>query len=196
MANLFAIHSVGHSLATFLSNSYPDAEPERLRSQHPCEFRVLSSGELTNTEEFGTTLSLLLYRVSINEHLRNSSRNGFDQDVPLALDLHYLMTVWSNSALEEQTILCWALRQLYLHPILNLSSLSPEAGWTSEDVIRVAPEEVSDDTMMRIWDALEPSYRLSFAYRASVVRVDADTHRDSRPVVAERFAYGGREALS
>jgi hypothetical protein len=39
---------------------------------------------------------------------------------------------------------------------------------------------------MRIWDALEPSYRLSVSYIARVVRIDGDASR-GLPVVATRY---------
>jgi hypothetical protein len=191
MANVFAIHSVGNSLVTYLRNSYP----EPLRTDQPCEFRLLSSGELIETGDFPTTLSLFLYRVTMNEHLRNVSRvNGFtDDDIPLSVDLHYLMTVWANNAVAEHTILAWGMRELYLHPVLDISSLSPEAGWTAGDVIQLIPAELSNEDVMRIWDALEPPYRLSISYIARVVRIDADTTEDARPVVATRFSYADKK---
>lgn len=191
MANVFAIHSVGNSLVTYLRNSYP----EPLRTDLTCEFRLLSSGELIETSDFPTTLSLYLYRVTMNEHLRNIARvNGLtDNDVPLSIDLHYLLTVWANNAVAEHTILAWALRELYLHPVLDISSLSPEAGWTAGDVVQVIPAELSNEDVMRIWDALEPPYRLSISYIARVVRIDPDTTEDARPVVATRFSYSDKK---
>lgn len=109
MANLLAIHSVGSSIVTYLRNSYPQA----LRDDHSCNFRLISSGEFIKTEEFTTTLSMFLYRVSINEHVRNVGRmnDASDRNTPLSVDLHYLMTVWAGSALTEQIILAWAMRQ-------------------------------------------------------------------------------------
>jgi hypothetical protein len=44
---------------------------------------------------------------------------------------------------------------------------------------------------MRIWDTLEPNYRLSLSYIARVVRIDPDEDSDQRPVVAMRFDYAG-----
>jgi hypothetical protein len=188
MANIFAVHSVGNSLVRFLRNTYPSD----LRTQHPCDFRVLSSGEMGKFNDPDTTLSLFLYRMTINEHLRNSSRNGRFAvgQLPLALDLHYLVTVWSESALAEHTILTWAIHQLHQHSTLNISSLSPEAQWEPEDIVQLAPSELSNEDLMRIWDALEPSYRLSFPYIARVIRIDPDNTLDSRRVVETDFIYG------
>src|SRR4051794_35882704 len=121
MANLLAVHSVGSSLITYLRNAYPDA----LRVRHPCDFRLLSSGELVGAVDFGTLLSLYLYRVTQSEHLRNVQRRNdlLDAPAPMAIDLHYLLTVWADSAVAEHTILAWAMRQLHDRPVLDVSSL-------------------------------------------------------------------------
>jgi uncharacterized protein DUF4255 len=191
MANQFAIHSVGESLRKYLENSYP----QELLASNSCAFRLVSSGELKDPSSFGTTLSLYLYRVTMNEHLRNTLRVNDPSDAksPLAVDLHYLMTVWANNALAEHTILCWAMRQLYQHPVLDNSSLSPEAGWTTADLVQLIPAELSNEEVMRIWDALDPPYHLSVSYVARVVRIDADAFDSARPAVAKRFSYMDRE---
>lgn len=193
MANLFSLHSVGNSLVTFLRNTYPDV----LRTEIPCEFRLVSGEELdAEGNPFGetNTVSLFLYRVTRNEHLRNETRINASSDgpIPLAIDLHYLLTVWAAKVLHEHTMLTWAMRQLYEHPTLNPSSLTQEADWHADDIVRITPTELSNEDMMRIWDALKPAYRLSVTYRASVVRVDAEDGEEYRPVVASRFSYGRR----
>lgn len=192
MANILAIHSVGNSLITYLRNAYP----AELRAQHPCEFRLLSSGEIGKFDDPDTTLSLYLYRVTYNEHLRNSGRIGRSQEgfLPLALDLYYLLTVWSESALAEQTILAWAMLQIHQHPSLNQSSLSPEANWEAEEIVQLAPAELSNEDLMRIWDALDPFYRLTVPYVARVVRIDPDPIPDARRVVETDFIYTERQA--
>ena len=42
---------------------------------------------------------------------------------------------------------------------------------------------------MRIWDTLEPDYRLSVGYVARVVRIEPDEIPEQRAVVATRFNY-------
>jgi hypothetical protein len=188
MADFQAIHSVGSSVVTYLRNAYPDSLPS-------CEHTLISSGELAEDKDLPTTLSLYLYRLGINEHLRNRGpANGSAEARSLSLDLHYLLTVWAKSASEEQLILGWALRQLNTIPVLDVSSLSPEGGWDPGDVVHLIPAEISNEDMMRIWDAVTPSYRLSFPYIARVVRIDPESAEDSRPVVATRLEFTDREA--
>jgi uncharacterized protein DUF4255 len=187
VTNVFAIHSVGQSLVTYLTNTYP----AELREHHDCAFTLLSSADLAQDEIEPTKVSLYLYRVTMNEHLR-SARRGLDaahDGTPLSVDLHYLLTVWAGTALEEQIILAWAMRQLQQHPVLDRSSLSPEADWNPGEFIQVIPAELSNEDVMRIWDALQPSYRLSVSYIARVVRIDADAVPAAPPVVATRFEW-------
>jgi hypothetical protein len=193
MANVRAIYSAGTSLATFLRTNYP----AELRGPIPCEFRLVSGAELEDLPEQGTVLSLLLYRVTVNEHLRNArtadprARPG----VPLSVDLHYLMTAWAGSALAEHTILAWAMQQFHQRPVLDAASLTSDAGWGPGEVLHVIPEELSTEDLMRIWDALAPAYRLSVSYTARVVRIDTQPEPDALPVVAERYELRDREEV-
>lgn len=190
MANIQAIHSVGQSMATFLRNTYPDTVGAQAMPQ--CDFALVSSGELAGTIDDTTRITLFLYRVTVNEHSRQQ-RPGLmspDQQAPLGLDLHFMLTAWAGNAQDELLTLTWAMRQLYQHPLLDASSLSPEAGWGPEEVIQIIPSELSTEDMMRIWDALDPAYRLSVSYIARMVRIDPDRIESGQPVVATRFAYG------
>jgi len=194
MTNVFAIHSAGESLRTYLENTYPAS----LRATVPCEFRLLSSGELTDASGIDNALTIYLYRVTINEHFRNSRRESspLRENVPLSIDLHYLLTAWSKSAFIEQTILAWTMRQLQEHPVLDRSSLSPEAEWGAGEFIQVIPAELSNEDIMRIWDALDPAYRLSVSYVARVVRIDTSPDTVGLPVVARRFRLGDRAEVA
>src|SRR5262249_36765636 len=109
-------------------------------------------------------------------------------------DLHYLLTVWADTALAEQTILGWVMRELYTHEALSQSDLTPVAGWGTDDVIQVIPGEISNEDMMRIWDALDPPYHLSLSYIARVVRIDPDVAAAGLPVVARRLLVDEVEA--
>lgn len=187
MANVFAPHAVGASLASYLGNAYPDA----LRARFPASFRLMSANEINQAEDLGTTVALFLYRVTLNEHLRNVRPANVRQteNAPLALDLHYLVSIWADSALAEHTLMAWTMQALYLRPVLSASSLSPEAGWDAADAVQIVPAELSTEDLMRIWDALTPPYRLSVSYIARMVRIDAERVPDGLPVVASRLAY-------
>jgi hypothetical protein len=187
MANIHAIHSVGHSLVTYLKNSYPaDLQPR-------ADFKLLSSGEMNDTDEPQTSITLYLYRVTVNEHLRNAKRpnDPSGSRPPLSLDLHYLLSVWAANALDEHTMLGWALDQLHRHPVLDVSALSPEAGWSAGDFVQLIPAELSTEDIMRIWDALAPSYRISVSYIARVLRIEGQPAA-ATTAVGTSFGFAGR----
>lgn len=190
MANVFAIHSVGNSIVTFLRNTYP-AQINGADLPN-CEFELLSGARLAGEMEETTRIGLYLYRVTVDEHQRQARpAQGGGQRAPLGLDLHYLLTAWGPTAQDEQVPLAWAMRQLHHSPVLDASSLSPEAGWARDEVIQVIPAELAVDEVMRIWDALTPPYRLSVSYVARVVRIDPDQDEAAyAPVVARRLAHG------
>jgi len=156
---------------------------------------VVSSEDLAeHTDDFNTTLSLYLYRVIINEHLRTRPPARMPRDVPapLSVDLHYLISVWADSSAAEHTICAWTMRQLHNHPILDSSSLTEDGGWLPDDVVHIIPSELSNEDLMRIWDAIAPFYRLSISYIARVVRIDPDEIETGLPVVATRYSYGNK----
>jgi hypothetical protein len=188
VANHLAIVSVGDSLVTYLQNAYP----ADLRALYPCDFKLVSSNEINqHSADFGTAITLYLHRVAVDPYLRNTSDRGaqFRSKVPISLDLHYLVTVWADSAAAEQTILGWVIRELYTHEALSQSDLTPAGGWSTDDVVQVIPGEISNEDMMRIWDALDPPYHLSLSYIARVIRIDADVLPDALPVVARRLTF-------
>jgi len=190
MANFQAVHAVGNSIVTFLTNTYP-AQMNGVATP-ACDFALVSSGELSGTIEQTTRVTLYLYRVTVNEHTRQRRPGAMStaHPAPMGLDLHFLLTAWASTAQAEQVPFTWAMRQLYLHPILDASSLSPEAGWGPDEVIQVIPAELPTEEMMRIWDALDPPYRLSVSYIARMVRIDPDSLASATPVVATRLGFG------
>lgn len=195
MANVFALHSVGSSIVTLLRNSYPAEEAGR--PMPGCSFELVSSGQLAGEIEETTHLSLYFYRVTVNEHSRSSRRPAAASDTPapLGLDLHFLLSAWAANPLDELVTLAWTMRQLHQFPVLDASCLSPEAGWDSSEVIQVIPAELSTEDVMRIWDALDPAYRLSVSYVARLVHLVPEVPEEgSRPVVARRLDFGTEDA--
>lgn len=194
MTNPRAIHAVGASVVSYLNKAF-EIGGKDLTGVAACKAQLLASSDFTRIDNVLAlpALTLYLFRITMNEHARNVRRpvGARIEDVPLAVDLHYLLTAWADSAEEEQTTLAWAMRELYLHPVLDAAALARDAGWEPGDVIQIVPSELSTEDIMRIWDALEPSYRLSVSYVARVVRVDRDRGPEERPVVATRYGYSG-----
>lgn len=194
MANIGAIRSVGNSLAEFLDRSYQAAVFPPDVNKPNCTFTVVSSGgiqEAVDPDNSGTSVQIFLYHVGTDPHLRNSGRLIAPDMVatPLSVVLHYLFTFWSTSADNEHLVVAWTMLHLQATSLLDTTILSSEAGWGAEEVIQLVPEELSTQDIMRIWDTLEPKYRLSVGYVARVVRIEPDGASEQRAVVATRFNY-------
>lgn len=202
MANLIAIHSIGESLASYFGHAYqalPQEEKDKLLPNMDPLFSLLSSKEMGGGPSAADpvlsrpALTLYLYRVTMNEHLRNQPYPGGSSEVPppLALDLHYLMTVWADTAKDEHRLLSWAMHQLHTHQTLSASDLNEDGGWSSGEMIQLIPAELSNEDLMRIWDTFQRPYTLSVSYIARVVRIDVPSTPSGKPVVARRLSLSG-----
>ena len=142
MAGLNAVNSFGDSLMQFLGNAYPN----ELRADYPCDFRVVSSNELNGDADFGTAVTFYLYRLITDQYQRNSPRanNSRGQRPPLALDLHFMVSVWADSPAAEHAIAAWVMRQIYEYPIMDSSLLTLEGQWQAGEIVHVIPAEVSN----------------------------------------------------
>lgn len=188
LANVRAFQSIGEALRTYLSTTYP----QELRDEFPCSFELVSTGQLAEfddpTGDSVVACTLFLYRTTINEQLRNTLQPSsflVRSVSALPLELHWMLSVWSNSAAAEQVVFAWALSQLSQQPLLDLTTLNG-AGFQPHEVIHVLPEELELEQLMRIWESIQPSYRLSTTYVTRVVRLDV-ANVSPPPVVTSRL---------
>lgn len=189
MANVNALLALADGLARYLDRAYP----AELRALHPATFEPAGSGALVRERAAGSAnlVTLWPYRVLVNEHQRNrefSVRPG-RINRPLPLDVHLMVTVWADGAGDELVLFAWVMRELYRLPVLDRSVLTTvDAGLRADEVIQLAPAEMSVEDTMRIWDAVTPSYRLSATFVARVLQLDIESD-EGRNVVAQRLRF-------
>lgn len=144
-------------------------------------------------------MSLWLYQVLPNEHLRNAplvrARDSTDDTAefypPLALNLYYLLTPSTGSDLGDQQVLGRALQIFHDQSILRMQS-TQNSGRAEELHVSLAPRTIEE--LAEVWEAMQQPYRLSVCYEVRVARIDSlrrlpggrVTERESRfePVVA------------
>ena len=195
MANIAAIRSVGRSLINYLDTAYRQARFPEGVAKPECGFLLASIGDPRPQQvapaDAAVRVLIFLYRVSMNQHLRNAGRfDSASRPLPLSVDLHYLVSFWAGSGENEQIVLAWTMKELHQVPVLDRSILTAEAAWADNDVIQLVPEEISNEDLMRIWDTMPADYHLSLSYTARVVRIDPDEATTGENVVATQVNFG------
>lgn len=194
MANLRALHLTGESIVKFLQQTYNSTE---MSKTFTIKFVLFGTSDFPDKNPSDTTIALTLYRTGWNEHLRAHAPSRHRKGGPLALDLYYLLSVWSAKAEDELNAFAWTLIQLHQTPILDTAILTGDAGWAPTDTIELVPQDLTHDDIARIWDKLSrPSatFRLSAAYIARVLRLEPHrNYQEFKPVVATRYIHGEKE---
>ena len=139
----------------------------------------------------GNQLNVFLYQIQLNPNYRNDDvpqrdSNGNIIKLPrIGLNLNYLITSYGdgNDDLLSQQIMASAIRTLHENPILTPTLITSALAATPEiqnsdlpyqiEVIRLAPHPLSFEEITKLWSIFfQTSYRLSFAYLATVVLLD------------------------
>jgi hypothetical protein len=162
--------------------------------------------------EHGTEASqinLFLYLVTPNPGWRNEGLPSRDTsgrlrltNAPLALDLHYLLSVYSGGDLHAEILLGYAMQLLHETPVLTRDAIrialnpSPDVGSVlppalralvdsgledQVELIKVTPQYLNTEEMSKLWTAMQTHFRPTAAYTASVVLIEA-THPARSPL--------------
>ncbi len=119
-----------------------------------------------------------------------ASQDGHQRSLPLALDLHYLLTAYAERDFQAEILLGYAIQKLYETPILMqeairsalksiassgsaaLTTLSASTLADQVEEIKVSPEFLSMEEMSKLWSSLQTRARLSATYQVSVVLIE------------------------
>ncbi len=134
-------------------------------------------------------MNLYLYRLTPNSGWRRADLSeGKKQEQFLVLDLHYLLTAYSERDLQAEVLLGAAIQSFQQASQLSradiiaglraLSAAKPEestlkvfaSAFESEAVehIRITPEFLSLEDLSKLWSSLQARARLSLTYQVSV----------------------------
>ncbi len=185
MASISAIHALTSGLAQHLSRAYQRSPVVGIT----CKFEPTGVSDFKKLDGQDTKLTLLLYRITHNEHQRNRPPSSLPSGtpVPLTVNVHLLLSIWADTALKEQSLLAWAMRELHLHPVLDRSLFADVGAYAAGDLVALTPEDLTLDDLSKLWQVLVPPLRPSLGYVARNVKLDLDTEPDNAPVVATRI---------
>ena len=164
-----------------------------------------------------TQLNLFLYQVSPNQGWRNVGQPARDSrgeragSPPLALDLHYLLTAYSDQDFHTEILLGYAMQLLHETPALGRDAIrtalapaspvpgdvlpSPQNVLSAADLadqvemIKITPRPMSMEDMAHIWSNIGSRYRPTVAYDASVVLIEGRRPARSAPAVRKANIY-------
>jgi len=129
------------------------------------------------------TLTIFLYRITVNPEMRNGPRrvlaDGRTTRPLLPIDLHYMITAWARDTRGELAIMGRVLQVLHDRAELGPADLQG-ASWERDDTVQLLLESLPIEDHYRVWDTTDVSYRLSLTYVARVIGV--------APAEALRFA--------
>jgi hypothetical protein len=170
-----------------------------------------------NVEAEQSALNLFMYQVRPNQGWRNERLPAFDgqgqriSNPPLALDLYYVMSAYGKEELHAEILLGYGMQLLHETPVLTHAAIrqslssGPVAGSadlppllrnlsTSElgdqvEQIKITLESLGAEEMFRLWTAFQAKYRVSAAYKITVVLIESKKPAKSPLPVRTRNIY-------
>jgi Pvc16 N-terminal domain len=151
-------------------------------------------------EQTPSQLNLYLHRITPNAAISTSdlptrdARGAIVHRPRLALDLHYLLTAYTNQELHGEILLGYAMEMFHETPVLARNmvraalqggvngTILPPAFQTTDparladqiELIKINPQTLSMDDMSKLWTAFQTNYRTTVAYLVSVVLIERD----------------------
>lgn len=200
MAGLDAVNQVGESMVALLRSRRNLLAAAGQLGPVPAGLDIsqLTVGQIAGGTVPSSGLTLTCYHVGLSDHTiqRAPGRAPVD-DVTVALELAYLLTVWSTGASDEYGVLSWAMLELSRYAVLDRSLLQGgEAVWRRDETVQIVPEALDREELFRLWGALQQRYRLSLCFRARVLHINYGPGREWPNVVAARFGLADVDPLT
>lgn len=193
MAGFESMAAVGKSIERLLNHRFQEEEPVPERRTRAILIRTTDLEPANIRTAIGTpALSIFPYRVDFNKTMRAAWSAVAAQDgrARLPVDLHFLISPWADNAEHELRILGKAMESLESTPVLSGPLLDPSAAWAGNESVQLVMDEISTEAVMRTFDSLPTDYRLSVAYLARVVRLDARRAQPDTPVTVAITGVG------
>ncbi len=194
MSSALAIASVTAVLKNLLGNAL--IQQSAATSMGDVTITTVPPDRIPTGAEERTQLNLHLYRLTPNSGWRRTGDSAAQKErhdtLPLALDLHYLVTAYGERDFQAEVLLGHAIQCLYETPILTretirsaLASMSTSNGSSAAltalpasalneqlEQVKISPEFLSMEEMSKLWSSLQTRARLSVTYQVSVILIE------------------------
>lgn len=196
MADYRAIDAISDAIIQNLRDNYRPAD----FNNHSLVFEVYVAKNFPTPMTAG--VSLFLHRIFTNNTQRTPNGRvipgGRQQRTQLPLDIHFLLTAWAQDASLQHTIAGWMMRVMEDMPILPPALLNrkyTQPVFHSDEVITVAPADLTTEELFRIWEVIvNHAYQISVPYVARNVRIESILTQAQGQAIQERtFEFLGPE---
>lgn len=216
MSNFLAIGAVTALLKNLLDEGLIQRDLSGKLGGDPSVEAVAPDLMLEKMKDKQARLNLFCYQATPNIGWRNvglPSLNGQGErssNPPLALDLHYLLTAYSEQAFGAEILLGFAMQLLHETPVLTRQTIRrKQQEWSSgnnpplrtlatanladqAEQIKITPQTLDPEGISRMWTAFQANFRPTAAYQVTVVLVESDlTGRSPLPVLTRGPADTG-----
>ena len=193
MASTLGVLATANAIKSHLDASFSEFDDELFEQTKP-------NVHLVRPEDFGRAgngaqlsrpaVCVFVYRVEINRATRAgwSAVGHVDGHSHLPLDIHFLISALGRSAEQELGLLGMATGCLEDRPVLSTPQLDHKSGFAPGETVQVLFDDVAPDVILRVFEALSATYRVSVPYLARVVRIDG---RNATPVPDVSTVIGG-----
>jgi hypothetical protein len=212
MSTALAIASVTYVLKDLLNNGFIDHD-----LGGSVNVSCLPPDKVDMENDNQLQLNLFLYHVTQNTGWQNErypSLNSSGERIsnpPLALNLHYILTAYSNKEFFSEVLLGYGMQLLHENPVLirdairtslalpsifdgsglpaNLRVLATSKLADQLEQIRITPVTLNVDEVSKMWTAFQSKYRPSAAYMATVVLIESTRSTKTALPVKARNIY-------
>ncbi len=140
-----------------------------------------SPADIKKVEGSNQKLSVYLYRIEENSHMKNLPREKPDHShlkrQSLYLDLFFMLIPYASNKTDEHKILGRAMQALHDSSILKSTDVEV-AGTvfsTLDEEIRITFEPITLDDHTKIWGAIKDvPYKLSNCYKVTTAKIDSE----------------------
>lgn len=184
-----SIVSAGLSIKSLLEEEF------RLRNPSLSDFDFMLANGNKLDDKLDKAVTLYLYRVCVDPVQRHVElpRDADDRAagrtrLSLSLELKFLLTVWAMDAEMEHFVLGECMSILDQHAILAGDGIHTKYPIDPDLTLKVTPDSLSNEDLLRLWDGLPAHYRLSVPYVVRTSRVSSRERQD-RPHVLQHVSH-------
>src|SRR3984885_3485232 len=196
MSDYKVLAEVGQSLIKVLWEQI-EADPDLVALINNSSLISLESpAEHQENSSDPSLLSVYLYRIVEDSYMKNrvqvAAPGGSVRNLPMSLDLYYLITPLLKAPGDQQIVLGKVLQILYHRPTLEGPDLAGTLA-TSGEVVRVIFNTVPLQEVSWVWQGLGAPYRLAGTYAGRGTLLDSNEERFQQRVFENTNKYGRRK---